>query len=231
MTDYFALLDEPRRPWIDPDRLKRKFLSLSARVHPDRVHTAPEAERLTAGASYSELNAAYNCLREPKDRLRHLLELESGAKPADVERIPAGTMDAFFEVAQLCRAADALLAEQAAVSSPLLKLRFFERTQELSAQLGALQGRINHHRDELLAELKTMNPAWEAEPSAMATGASDTFSPTGGEGRDEGEALSGQKCVESSELPLERLEHIYRLLGYFARWSEQLQERTFQLSI
>src|SRR5882724_8328072 len=131
MTDYFALLDEPRRPWIDPGRLKQKFIARSAQVHPDRVHNSPDAERRAAGASYAELNTAYNCLREPKDRLRHLLELESGAKLADMERIPSGTMDAFFEVAHLCREADALLAEQAAVTSPLLKLQFFERAQEL----------------------------------------------------------------------------------------------------
>ncbi len=41
------------------------------------------------------------------------------------------------------------------------------------------------------------------------------------------------RCKYSSNpaLPLDRLEQIYRLLGYFARWSEQLQERIFQLSL
>jgi hypothetical protein len=31
-------------------------------------------------------------------------------------------------------------------------------------------------------------------------------------------------------LPLGRLEELYRLFGYFARWSEQIQERVVQLS-
>src|SRR5438132_9046006 len=48
MIDYFALLHEPRRPWLDPDLLKQKFISLSAEVHPDRVHLAGEAEKHAA---------------------------------------------------------------------------------------------------------------------------------------------------------------------------------------
>jgi hypothetical protein len=55
----------------------------------------------------------------------------------------------------------------------------------------------------LLAELAAMNPAWE---SAQAAG------------------------VDRAGLPLERLEEIYRRLSYLARWSEQIQERTVQLS-
>ena len=81
MTDCFALPAEPPRPWLDADALKAKFLARSAEVHPDRVHSAPEAERAAAQERYTALNAAFNTLREPKDRLQHLLELELGAKP------------------------------------------------------------------------------------------------------------------------------------------------------
>ena len=58
-------------------------------------------------------------------------------------------------------------------------------------------------RDELLAELQAMNPAWES---------------------------ASQPGPPRAALPLERLEQIYRLLSYFSRWSEQLQERIVQLS-
>src|ERR1700756_1925347 len=119
MADYFMLLNEPRRPWIDPEELKQKFLALSSQVHPDRVHGAPEAERLAASRRYAEINSAYNCLREPKDRLRHLLELELGAKPVDIQRVPEEVMNTFFEVGQLCKEADRFLAERGKVSSPL----------------------------------------------------------------------------------------------------------------
>jgi DnaJ-domain-containing protein 1 len=195
MTDNFALLSEPRRPWIDGGSLKKKFLALSSGAHPDRVHQSSPEERKAAGARYAELNTAYNCLREPKDRLRHLLELELGKKPDDIQNIPPDLMDFAFAIGRVCKDADALLAEKTNVTSPILKVRFFERGQERVEQLNSLQRKINDGRDALAAELQAMNPAWETK-----------------------------------DKPLKRLEEIYRLLGYFARWSEQLQERVVQLS-
>src|ERR1700744_6474575 len=129
MTDFFTLLNELRRPWLEPEVLKEKFLALSATVHPDRVHNLGEAERAAAQERYTEMNAAYNCLRDPKDRLRHLLELELGALPKDIQRIPTELMDLSLEVGKACREADAFLAEKAKVTSPLLQVSFFERGQ------------------------------------------------------------------------------------------------------
>ena len=39
--------------------------------------------------------------REPRDRLRHLLELELGARPADVQNVPGELADAMFEISSL----------------------------------------------------------------------------------------------------------------------------------
>ena len=128
MDDYFALLDEPRRPWLDADRLKKKFLTISATAHPDRVHTATPAEKESANQRFTELNAAFNCLREPKDRLRHLLELELGAKPKDLQEIPPDLADLFLEVARLRQEASAVIAEKAKTTSPMLQLQWFEYT-------------------------------------------------------------------------------------------------------
>src|SRR5262249_30233495 len=126
-TDFFALLEEPRRPWLDAELLKQKFLATSAKAHPDRVHGASEAEQRDAVRRFSELNAAFQCLREPKDRLRHLLELESGTKPADIERIPTAMMDSFFEIGRLLKDVDAFAAERQNVAPPVLKAKLFER--------------------------------------------------------------------------------------------------------
>jgi DnaJ-domain-containing protein 1 len=97
MTDNFALLNEPRRPWLEPDLLKQKFLALSANAHPDKIHSASESDKSAAAKQFSELNAAYNCLLEPKLRLLHLLELELGAKPKDIQTDPAALADLFAE--------------------------------------------------------------------------------------------------------------------------------------
>ena len=151
------------------------------------------------------MNAAYNTLREPRDRLLHLIELEQGAKPSDIQRIPPSTMDLFVEVGQLCRDVDAFLAERRNVTSPLLKVQMFERGMEWTDKLQALQQRINARRDELATELQQMNAVWDAAP------------PIG----------SPQRVAA---LPMERLEQIYRVFSYIARWSEQLQERNVQLA-
>src|SRR5262249_28202839 len=130
VMDWFALLNEPRRPWLDDELLKKKFLDLSAQFHPDRVHNNPEAERVAAHQCYTELNAAYSILREPKTRLRHLLELELGEKPKEVHGISSDLMEMFQEISRLSREADAFLAEKAKTTSALLQVQLFERSQQ-----------------------------------------------------------------------------------------------------
>lgn len=200
MTDYFALLKEQRRPWIDPELLKQKFLALSAEVHPDRVHGAEESQKRAAQECYAEFNAAYNCLREPKERLAHLLELETGAKPRQVQNVPSDLMNAFMEVTTVCRGTDAFLAERNATTSPLLRLQLFERGQEWTEQLMALQGKINSWREELLVRLREIDSDWV-------------------------------KNAGERKRSLELLEKNCQLLGYFGRWSAQIQERIVQLSL
>ncbi|MCX8155718.1 MAG: DnaJ domain-containing protein [Verrucomicrobiae bacterium] len=206
MTDYFALLNEPRRPALEVEALKERFLKLSSSVHPDRFHHASAAERQAATERYAELNAAFQCLSEPKERLLHLYELETGQRPKDIQRIPPGTMDLFVEVGQLCRDVDAFLAERAKAESPMVKVQLFARGLEWVDKLQQVQAHVNAKREELLAELEGLNAVWEKAP------------PPGDPGR-------------VAALPLERLEQIYRVLSYIQRWSGQLQERLVQLSL
>jgi DnaJ-domain-containing protein 1 len=203
--DNFALLQEPRQPWLDPDSLKANFLRLAARLHPDKVHQAGADDKAAANERYAGINAAYHCLLEPKERLLHLLELESGAKPKDVQSIPPGTMDLLVEIGQVCRETDLFLAARNKTESPLLKAQMFETGMAWTDKLNQLRQRIDLRREELLAELKSMNTAWNAAP------------PPGSAGR-------------AAALPLERLEQVYRVFSYMARWTEQIQERLVRLS-
>jgi DnaJ-domain-containing protein 1 len=159
--DHFALLAEPRRPWLDAEALKSKFHTLSAAVHPDRVHEAAPAEKLAAQQRYTELNAAYQCLREPRSRIRHLLELELGAKPSDLTNIPEDLMNLFFAVGKQLRETDVLLTEKAAATSPLLQVELFERAQAAMGPLQELQEQIAARRDLILAQLKALDARWE----------------------------------------------------------------------
>jgi curved DNA-binding protein CbpA len=201
MTDNFALLNEPRRPWLDAEALRQKFLALSATAHPDKIHAAGAAEKAGATKSFAELNAAYNCLAEPKSRLLHLLELELGAKPADIQQIPALLADLFAEVAMTCRNADNFLVEKSKVTSPLLQVQLFERGQEWVEKLNVLQKKLNGLHGQLMDELKSLDAEW------IQTG------------------TAARRSL------LAKAEELYRLFGYFNRWNKQIQERVVQLSI
>jgi hypothetical protein len=206
MTDCFELLSEARRPWLDEEALKSRFLERSGPVHPDRVHGASEAEREAATARYSELNSAYNRLREPRERLLHLLELEAGAPPGDIQRIPPGTMDLFVEVGQGCRDCDTFLSTRTQQTSPMLKLKAMREGLEWTSRIDALRGKVIAKRDELITELKAMNAVWAQAPAI-------------------GDPL------RRAALPLERLEQVYRAMSYVARWTGQLDERRIQLAV
>jgi hypothetical protein len=200
MTDNFALLDETRRPWLDADLLKQKFLALSANVHPDKIHSASESKKSASAKNFAELNASYNCLAEPKSRLLHLLELELGAKPKDIEQIPTALADLFAEVSTVCRSTDGFLTEKNKTTSPLLQVQLFERGQEWVEQLNILQKKLNELREKLTGELKSLDAKWIIADA-----------------------------VSRKEI-LPKLEGLYRLFGYFNRWNSQIQERVVQLS-
>jgi DnaJ-domain-containing protein 1 len=201
VADNFALLNEPRRPWLDADLLKQKFLALSANIHPDKIHSANELEKSAAAKQFAELNAAYNCLLEPKSRFLHLLELELGAKPKDIQQIPAALADLFAEVATVCKSADNFLAEKNKVTSPLLQVRLFERAQEWIEQLNSLQRKLNELREKLIGELKSVDAKWI------------------------------ENNLETRSDLLKKLEELYRLFSYFNRWNNQIQERVVQLML
>ena len=161
MVDFFSLFNEPRRPWLDPEVLKGKFHGLSAELHPDRARTEPEKAK--AQERYTELNAAYRCLREPKDRLLHLLTLERGDKPKEVQTIPPGVMEWFLEVGKLCREADAFLAEKMKATSPLLRVQLFERGEGLRSRLNALAAKLKGELGTLEDEARELNAEWERQ--------------------------------------------------------------------
>ena len=112
MTDCFALLGEPRRPWLDPDALKEKFHKLGAAHHPDVAKTND--------VDFSAINAAYVTLLDPKSRIRHLLELEFPDAPArDLQAPPPDILAIFETVARERREATDFFKKRATLQSPL----------------------------------------------------------------------------------------------------------------
>jgi len=200
VNDPFALLGVPRRPWIDCELLKQKFLSLSADLHPDRLHHANEAQKRAAQNQFTDLNAAYQSLLDHRERLLCLSELELGKRAPEIQNIPPELMSLFLEVGKLCREADAFLRQKAEQTSPLLKVQLFERAQHSIERLHALQPEVTRSSDALLAEIKQLDGRWE-------------------------ELVAAEKQPR-----LQRLNEIAGLVNYFKKWNAQIQERIVQLS-
>lgn len=88
MDDYFTLLGLPRDFAIDSSQLEQRYFSLQRQYHPDRaVNTSPQDKQHMLKQS-GDINTAYNTLKHPLSRARHLLALQGlamdGKPPANV---------------------------------------------------------------------------------------------------------------------------------------------------
>ena len=69
MVDCFDVLGLPKQAALDEDELHRAYSARSKKAHPDHGGSDDAS---------AELNAAYETLRAPERRLKHLLELSAG---------------------------------------------------------------------------------------------------------------------------------------------------------
>ena len=51
MRDLFAVLGEPRQPWIDLEKLEERYRQLSLTTHPDRLPAATANDEAFSGIS------------------------------------------------------------------------------------------------------------------------------------------------------------------------------------
>ena len=158
MNDHFATLALPRRPWLDAEALKEWFHRATAEFHPD-VAVGGDAGR------FAEINVAYNVLRDPAERLRHLLELEAPAQLSRPQTIPHELADFFMRLAVLRQALDAFAQKESAASSALArallseeKLALFRRCADAAAQLDAAH-------EHALAALRELDAEWDSRPA------------------------------------------------------------------
>ena len=156
--DCFALLGVPRRPWIDPDRLKERFHELSARHHPDVRATG-------SGEAFAELNAAYQILRDPVRRLRHLLELEGAGESVRTREIPPELIDLFMETGRLRADFNHLAAKHSEAASALAQALLASKKSALKASLHGLLSRLDRAQSAIVASLEAMDSYSEGKIS------------------------------------------------------------------
>lgn len=161
MTDYFALLELPRSPWLEVAAVKERFATKSGPVHPDRVHQADDATRAAATTRYAEFNAAQQCLADTRQRLRHLIELESGQPPSDVGVVPPHISELFFKVGQSLRTADELVHQKRAATSPMVQAQVMRLAMDRMEGLREVIGELEQRRSKLDDQCRALgaNPA------------------------------------------------------------------------
>lgn len=152
MTDYFALLGLPRRPWLDPEALKECFHQLAARHHPDVTGES---------STFEEINAAYRVLRDPSPRLRHLLELEAICEPAKTVQLPPSLTTRFMEVATFEREIHVFLKQSGAADSAVQKSLLAAERFAMQRDVEKLIAELENDRRRLTQLLQVENQLWE----------------------------------------------------------------------
>ena len=151
MTDYFALLEQPQRPWIDDEKLKRAYHSKTLAAHPD-------ASGAAASSDFAELNEGYRILRDPRLRLNHLLALHGTA--ANDSSIPEQLQDLFPAISSAVthgrQVAEKMRAASSALSRGLLRAEWSRSRSDIDQLLQRLT-RLN---DSALDDLRALDATW-----------------------------------------------------------------------
>jgi len=76
MQNYFALFQLPQQFELDITVLDAQYRKLQAEVHPDKFVNASPAERMQSMQMATQVNEAYQVLKQPTSRARYLLQLQ-----------------------------------------------------------------------------------------------------------------------------------------------------------
>ena len=150
MTDYFALLDEARRPWLDPEKLKEKYFARSRSTSID-----------------AQLNEAFRVLSDPKLRLHHLLTLE-GVELTVGRPVPPSVAELFWNSGTLLREVERWLVKNAEATSALSRALVSSERTKLEGNLEKLEEQLSRLYESELARLREIDAEAElASPNDL----------------------------------------------------------------
>lgn len=154
MTDYFALLQQPRRPWLNAQRLKEKYIQITIAMHPDGQMQKPGEGKPVV--DFADTNEAFRVLVDPKLRLQHLLKLEG--MPTGNDTVPDTLADVFLETGTLIQEIDLLISRVTgnALSKALREPEILEKRQ-LTADL---VDKLEKMYQGALKELEDLDRLW-----------------------------------------------------------------------
>lgn len=112
--DAFAIFSIPRKAALDSAQLQATYAALSRAAHPD--HGGSEE-------SAAAVNAAYEMLRFPEKRLKHLIEIAApeGAKAWRTVPLDESMMSVFMELGSALDASAKLMERRSKATSALAK--------------------------------------------------------------------------------------------------------------
>jgi curved DNA-binding protein CbpA len=190
MTDYFALLEQPRAPWLDPAALKETYHRKTLQKHPD---TAARDRK----SDFAELNEAYQVLQDPKRRLHHLLSLENCTPSSANQTIPGELQELFLLIGALNQRANLVLEKIRTTSNALSRSLLKPQIVELQTEVGSLRDKVRNLDGAARARLREINSDWQDDRAGQVA----------------------------------ELSKLYSRFAYLSRWSAQLDELAFQLSL
>ena len=156
MTDYFALLGQPRAPWLDPAGLKEAYHRHTLQSHPDTA--TPDREN-----DFAEFNEAYQILQDPKRRIHHLLSLENGVPPSANQVIPQELQELFLLIGALAHRANALQEKIRTASNALSRSLLKPEMVALQKDVGSLREKVRNLDDAASEQLREINSAWQSD--------------------------------------------------------------------
>src|SRR5689334_17113097 len=147
MTNFFAVLRAPMRPWLDPEPLKETYLRLS-----ETLHRQPDSQDQLV-----TLNRAFQVLGNPAMRLEHLLSLTGDGPSTRARQITPEVSEFFGRIAKGLEETDRSLGEVSAQSSALLRALQTRQIQTIQADLDELARDLASYQDQRLDELKRLD--------------------------------------------------------------------------
>jgi curved DNA-binding protein CbpA len=159
MTDCFALLQQPRQPWLDPDELRERYHQLTLTAHPDQDR---------ASLDFAAVTEAYRVLTDPKLRLQHLLKLQGHDAPAD-SSVPLDLLDLFSRIGNFFQATDGLLQKSQATQNALARSLIQPEILAARREVEEILGQVRALHDDAIAQTHALHESWTEALPAIAS--------------------------------------------------------------
>ena len=158
--DAFAIFSLPRSAALDAATLQAAYAALSRSAHPDHGGTEDEA---------STVNAAYETLRLPEKRLKHLMEIAAPEEAKAWRAVPLdeSMMSVFMDLGSALEASAKLLEKKNKASSALAKALLTNEEMALRDRLETIGFGLEERKTGMEAGLSKLDERLASDDAAV----------------------------------------------------------------